>query len=72
MLAGVVQAGYRQAAAGGYVCCALSPLELEYREVEIDETVRALRPGDLALLPGGSTGAPRAGKTSTARPSPGC
>ncbi len=52
----VSQSGYKRQGAGGYLKRSLPPLEFEYSEAQVDETVREIDPDSLENLPYGWDG----------------
>jgi RHS repeat-associated protein len=56
-LLSVTQTGYVRNATGGYLSKSLPPLQFEYTQAEVDETVRELDPESLENLPYGLYGA---------------
>ena len=55
-LGSVIQTGYRRADGSGYVSSSLPPLEFEYTEAVIDETVRDIDSASLENVPSGLSG----------------
>lgn len=55
-LLSVAQKGYRRDGAGGYLSSAMPPLEFEYREASVDETVRDVDAQSLENVPYGLDG----------------
>jgi len=55
-LRAVTQTGYRRSPGGGYVKRSLPPIELEYSQPTVDDTVRDVDPANLANLPVGVDG----------------
>jgi RHS repeat-associated protein len=55
-LASITQHGYSRRPGGGYVRRSLPPLEFEYSEANVDETVREIDPASLENLPQGLDG----------------
>lgn len=56
-LQSATQTGYSRDTAGGYFSKPLPPLEFQYTEAEVDETVREIEPESLKNLPYGIDGA---------------
>ncbi len=56
-LVSITQTGYTRDGAGGYVSRSMPPLEFEYSDAELDETVREFDRESLENLPAGTDGA---------------